>query len=445
MVSDRGSRVVGLADALGLRCRDCAEVRGYSLWSSRVVAHRWMTAIVCFAYAQTVRIAKPAAASVDFAWLWRGPGWTPLGVATVVGLIQVVGTHFAAQDQSSRASLDALAYALLVAGPVALLWRKRYPGRVAVVITGITLAYLLLNYPFGPIFLSLIVAYFTAITEGQRVLAWASGLALYAGHFAIKGIFDIGDPITLVQVFGVAAWLLIVLVASEGVRLRREHAVDVARNQQEETRRRASEERLRIAQELHDVLAHNVSLISVQANVALHLMDEQPDQARVALTAIKQASRDALGELRSVLAVLRHIDEGAPRAPTPGLDQLDDLISNASISGITVRKEITGTARSLPSGVELAALRIIQEALTNVTRHAGSATATVRLRYGDDELGVEIEDSGNGVPVAASTGGGHGIQGMRERANALGGTLEAGAKPHGGFRVAATLPVDTHA
>ena len=392
-----------------------------------------------------MRIAKPATASIDFAWLWRGPGWTPLGLALVVGFIQVIGTHFAAQDQSNRATLDVLAYALLVGGPVALIWRKRYPGAVAVVVTGITLAYLLLDYPFGPVFLSLIIGYFSAITEGQRAWAWASALFLYIAHFALRAAFDIGDGVTWVEIFGVAAWLLIVLVASEGIRLRRDHAVDVARNQQEETRRRASEERLRIAQELHDVLAHNVSLISVQANVALHLMDEQPDQARVALTAIKQASKGALGELRSVLSVLRQLDEGAPRAPTPGLDRLDELVSNASISGISVRTEVTGEPRTLPAGVELAAFRIIQEALTNVTRHAGAETAIVRLQYGDHALGVEVEDSGNGIPVAFPNGSRHGIQGMRERATALGGTLQAGPKPHGGFRVAATLPVDIRA
>ena len=217
---------------------------------------------------------------------------------------------------------------------------------------------------------------------------------------------------------------------------------ELARTEAEEARRRASEERLRIARELHDVLAHDISLINVQAGVALHLMEEHPEQARTALTAIKAASKDALGELRSVLDVLRQADEGPPRAPTAGLEHLDRLVTGAAAAGIDVRVVTDGRARPLPPGVDLAAFRIIQEALTNVTRHAGPATATISLTYGDDELTVQVDDDGKGRPLSGANGSGNGIPGMRERAAALGGRLEAGPRPGGGFRVRASLPLD---
>src|SRR5205085_772573 len=240
---------------------------------------------------------------------------------------------------------------------------------------------------------------------------------------------------------GLAAWLLVLGTVSEVIRTRRERAVEIWRTRAEESRRRASEERLRIAQDLHDVLAHNISLINVQAGVALHLMDEQPEQARSALTAIRQASKEALGELRSVLGVLRQVDEEPPRAPTPGLADLDDLVRGTEAAGLAVRTHIDDTPRPLPAGVDLAAYRIVQEALTNVARHAGPAVATVRVAYGDGELTVEVEDDGRGRAPTSTSGGGNGIPGMRERAAALGGRLETGPRPGGGFRVQARLPV----
>jgi signal transduction histidine kinase len=243
----------------------------------------------------------------------------------------------------------------------------------------------------------------------------------------------------LAQVLGLGAWLLALATTTEVIRARRERAAEVGRARQEEARRRASEERLRIARELHDVLAHNISLINVQAGVALHLMEEQPEQARSALTAIKAASKDALGELRSVLEVLRQSDEGAPRAPTAGLEDLDRLVSGAAAAGLDVRVVTEGTPRPLPPSVDLAAFRIVQEALTNVTRHAGRATATVVLTYDGDGLTVQVEDDGRGP--SNGTGGGNGIRGMKERAAALGGVVDAGPKPGGGFRVTASLPV----
>ena len=238
----------------------------------------------------------------------------------------------------------------------------------------------------------------------------------------------------------------VVLAAAEVAMAGRQRRQAAEQSRAEEARRRAGEERMRIARELHDVLAHNISLINVQAGVALHLMDEQPGQSRSALQAIKQASNDALGELRSVLDVLRQGDEAPPRAPASGLAHLDSLVAGAGATGLEVRTRVEGTPRPLPAGTDLAAYRIVQESLTNVTRHAGPAGATVRIAYGEKDLTVQVDDDGNGLepPLAADIPlrPGRGLVGMRERVAALGGDLTAGPRPGGGFRVLARLPLD---
>jgi signal transduction histidine kinase len=234
----------------------------------------------------------------------------------------------------------------------------------------------------------------------------------------------------------------VLLGGAEIVRIRRERVAEEARIAQEEALRRASEERLRIARELHDALGHHLSLINVQSGVALHLNEDLPDQARSSLSAIKEASKEALIELRSVLDILREEGERAPRSPTSTLARLEDLVSQAAAAGLDVRTETEGTTRPLPFGVDVAAFRIVQEALTNVTRHAGKATATIRLSYGERHVTVEIDDDGRGAPPQGTVGTGRGIVGMRERVSALGGELEAGPRPEGGFRVRARLPLD---
>jgi signal transduction histidine kinase len=212
--------------------------------------------------------------------------------------------------------------------------------------------------------------------------------------------------------------------------------------QEEEERRHASEERLAIARELHDVLAHNISMINVQAGVALHLLEERPEQARPALTAIKHASKEALTELRSVLGVLRRVDEeDGSKDPSPTLARLDDLVVRANAAGLSVRKEVQGPVRLLPAPVELAGFRIVQEALTNVVRHAAATRTTVSVTYGDDSVTVQVDDDGRGT-VPGPLGSGSGIVGMRERAESIGGFLDAGPGLDGsGFRVRAWLPL----
>jgi signal transduction histidine kinase len=369
---------------------------------------------------------------------------TDVAVAALVAVAQLGLTTLAARRQPDRQALDLLAYLLLAVGPVALLWRRRSPAVVLAVVMASNVLYFGLGYPYGPAWLALIVAFWTAVTGGARRVAWATAVVGLAAYFTLAALLDRVGPATAATIAAHLGWLLLVLSVSEIALAARQRRQAAERTRAEEARRRAGEERMRIARELHDVLAHNISLINVQAGVALHLMDEQPGQSRTALVAIKQASNDALGELRSVLDVLRQGDEAPPRAPASGLAQLDSLVAGAGATGLEVRTRVEGLPRPLPAGTDLAAFRIVQESLTNVTRHAGPASATVLVRYGPDDLTVRVDDDGRG-PVAATgpgNGNGNGIRGMRERVAALGGELTTGPRPGGGFRVQARLPID---
>jgi signal transduction histidine kinase len=358
--------------------------------------------------------------------------------ALAIGGFQLVGSFGAADNQPDRTPLDALAVVLILLGPAALAVRDRWPLLAVVVSTGATITYLGLGYPYGPIFLSVVVAIVTAVLAGRRRAVWAlSGLG-FAGYVVAARLDpNRGEGSLLLKASVVAAWLLVVLAVAELVRTRRDTRREHARAEEEERQRRAGEQRLELAQELHDVLAHHISLINVQAGVALHLIDEQPERARPALAEIKAASREALRELRGALDILRR-GEAAPRAPAPRLAELDRLVANVAASGLDVTLDGGDRPAELPAAVELAAYRIVQEALTNVSRHARARSARVTVRYGDD---VTIEVVDDGVGATGTVEGGNGIRGMRERATALGGSLEAGTHPGGGFRVAARLPV----
>jgi len=360
----------------------------------------------------------------------------------LLAVVQVGFTTFAADNQPERASLDVLGYALLVAGPVALLARRRHPLPVLVVVAAVTVAYLALDYPYGPVFASTVVAFVSAVLAGHRRAPWAVAAVTVAVHGMLQYLG--GEPLTWTYFAGVAAWLTAALALAEVIRVRGERAAEADRTRAEEARRRAGEERLQIARELHDVLAHHISLINIQAGVALHLMDSDPAQVRESLTTIKQESRDVLRELRSALEVLRGSDESAPKAPTPGLDRLDELVERSRAAGITVHRTVTGRRRQLPAQVDTAAFRIVQEALTNVYRHAHATRADVVVEYGERELVLVVDDDGTGGPPSPS-GTGSGLPGMRERAAALGGSLEAGRRADGGFRVRAILPAGDRA
>jgi signal transduction histidine kinase len=363
-------------------------------------------------------------------------------LAAGLAALITVGTYFASQHQPTRRPFDAGTVALIVVAAGALALRRRFPVAVLAAVFATVLAYSAVGYAEGPLWLALCVAYLTAAVRGHRVAAVAAAVAGLAVFPWLDAVLRHRPGPSLVGVAGLAAWLLVLLGAAEAVRIRWERAAEAARIQEEEARRRASEERLRIARELHDALGHHLSLISVQSGVALHLNEQLPEQARSSLAAIKQASKEALGELRSVLDVLRQEDEPAPRTPTSTLARLDELVSQAAAAGLEVRTEVDGDVRSLPFGVDVAAFRIVQEALTNVARHAGPATATVRVAYGERDLTVEVDDDGRGHPAGNGDGSGKGIVGMRERVATLGGDLEAGPRPGGGFRVRARLPLD---
>ena len=355
----------------------------------------------------------------------------------------VVGTYFASQGQPSRRPFDAGAIALVIVAAGSLAWRRRAPVVVLGVVFGAVLVYFVLGYANGPIWLALVIAYFTAVVAGHRLAAAIVAVAGFGIFPWLDYLLRDRPPPSLVGLAGLAAWLLVLLGAAEAIRIRRERAAEAARIQEEEALRRAGEERLRIARELHDALGHHLSLINMQSGVALHLNKELPEQTRNSLTAIKQASKEALTELRSVLDILRQEGESASRSPIWSLARLEDLVSQAAAAGLVVKTETDGEVRPLPFAVDVAAFRIVQEALTNVSRHAGPATATVRVSYGDQDLTVQVDDDGRGVsPHASAPGSGQGIVSMRERAAALGGDLQAEPRPDGGFRVRARLPLD---
>jgi signal transduction histidine kinase len=364
-------------------------------------------------------------------------------LAAVLAVLLSVGTYFAARyHHGGHRPVDAGAIVLVIASAGALALRRRYPVAVLALVFGTTLIYFLLGYGNGPIWLALIIADYTAAACGHRLAAAIAAVAGFAIFPWLDYLLRNGPLPSLAGLAALAAWLLVILGAGEAVRIRRERAAAAVRIQEEETRRRASEERLRMARELHDSLGHYLSLISVQSGVALSLNQQLPEQARDALGAVKQASKEALRELRSVLDLLRQDDERAPRSPASSLARLGDLVAQASAPGLEIRAETEGTAGPLPFGVDAAAYRIVQEALTNVARHAGPATARVHVTYGEEELTVQVDDDGRQPGSRQQPASGNGIAGMRERVAALGGELYAGPRPGGGFRVRARFPLN---
>ncbi|HYH33287.1 MAG TPA: histidine kinase, partial [Pseudonocardia sp.] len=314
---------------------------------------------------------------------WAGPLPT-LVLPLAVGAFSVAGTFGAAEGQPAARPLDALGIALLLTGAVALVVRRRYPTQVLAVAATAAGLYLAIGYPYGPVFLASLVALCSAVVAGHRTGAYLVTAAAFVGLLALHVIRTPDEPLPL---FGAGGWLsslAIVIALCEWWRARRERLAQEALAQEEAERRRGSEERLRIARDLHDSLGHHVSLINVQAGVALHLMDDDPEQARSALAAIKQSSGELLREMRATLGVLRGVDEGPPRAPVAGLARLQDLLAENRSAGLPVELEVTGEERELPPSVDQAAYRIVQESLTNVIRHAGAARATVAVRHGDD-------------------------------------------------------------
>ncbi|WP_431946021.1 sensor histidine kinase [Micromonospora marina] len=369
---------------------------------------------------------------------WR---WARTSLVPAVALIALLG--LLVQSEGIETTVEFVALLVVLASSGALYLRRRYPVAVGAVALAAVAAYGALLHRPGPIMLVFVVALYTVVDEGHLAVAVGLGLASVVS-FAVADSYTRtgagGNGATLLH----AGWLVAVIVGV--TRNRRAYLAEVQarvlaaeQRKEEEARHRATEERLRIARELHDLLGHHLSLISVQASAALHRPD--PERSAEALTVIKQTSRETLRELRAALGVLRQ--EGAtPSRPAPGLDRLDELVTTAGRRGLAVRTEVTETG-PLPPEVDLSAYRIVQEALTNVSRHAGATTAVVRVVPDGDEVLVEVADDGAGPPGPPDTtsGNGNGILGMGERARALGGSLTTGPGPDGGFLVRARLPL----
>ncbi|HEX4701642.1 MAG TPA: sensor histidine kinase [Pseudonocardiaceae bacterium] len=356
-------------------------------------------------------------------------------LACVLTLFVLGATSGIAHWHANGRHLDGLGLLWLVGGGVPLAWRRTAPATAFVLTTVAVFSYYLSNYPGGPSVILPTVALVTlAYLRGPTVAGIAAGALVTA---TVAGVLVIGDPAGTLdpRLFGVVLWGTGAVAVGTVVQLRRAAARSSAERAAEADRLRAEEQRLGIAREVHDVVAHSLAMINVQAGVAAHVADRRPDEAKAALLAIKEASRSALADLRATLGVLRSGDD---RSPTPGLGRLPDLIDVAAAAGITVRAD--GDAGALPAPVDVAAYRILQECLTNVVRHGKDAdTVAIRLARTEDELEITVLD--NGKAAKPGTAGGNGLRGMAERAQALGGDAVAGPMPGGGFQVHARLPL----
>lgn len=338
---------------------------------------------------------------------------------------------------------DAWAYVILAVATVALLFRRRAPLLVAgLAVAALTLWYSGVGYEGRAINIPYLVALYTVAVTGSTRRTAVVGVVvslLAVARVAIAGSGFIGAANAI-------GWTLAALLFGETVRARAEFAsaaesrADRAEAERElEVERRVTDERLRIARELHDVIAHTVSVMTVQAGVAADALEDPPEQVSDALMTVRAASREANRELRAIVGLLRRPDGTSDLAPAPRLADIAELVRNTENAGISTDVAESGRRRALPALVELTAYRVVQEALTNVVRHANASTASVYLDFGDDELGVEIIDDGSAR--ASANGTGFGLRGMSERVGSLGGTINYGPRQPRGFRVNARLPL----
>ncbi|MGA5122461.1 sensor histidine kinase [Streptomyces pseudogriseolus] len=390
-------------------------------------------------------------------FLRRHPTWVDGFWAVILFGLSVVGG--ATTEESRGTELPALTVPVVLLLSLVVALRRRMPERMLVLALGVGLAQLVLDVATGPADFALLVIVYTVAAVGAR---WASRVALAAGLCAAplaqlrwpsphSSTFEnVALSIILAVPFALA-WVL-----GDSIRTRRayfaqleERAARLEKEREAQAKVAVAAERARIARELHDVVAHNVSVMVVQADGAAYVLDAAPDQAKKALETISGTGRQALAEMRRLLGVLRtgEHQEAGEYVPQPGLQQIEDLVEQCRESGLPVDFKVEGTPRELPRGVELTAYRIVQEALTNTRKHGGpNAGASVRLVYFDDGLGLLVEDDGKGAPhelyeEGGFDGQGHGLIGMRERVGMVGGTLDAGPRPGGGFRISALLPL----
>ena len=376
-------------------------------------------------------------------------------LALFVTGMQIQGVQAAAENSEVAArpltDLGHLAYALLIVSGVALVARRRWPVAVFVTTALASLVYFSLEFSDGPVWIALFVALYTltAYGDGRRSLVIAGvGISVLAPVW-LAAAADIEPRAAIGWVFFRIGASVMSAALGESARSRRviaaeaeERAEWAERTREDEARSRVDAERLRIAREVHDTVAHAIAIINVQAGVTAHVLDKRPEGAREALLAIEQTSSQALREMRAILGVLRDSNDG--RVPHPGLGQIDELTAKARDAGLDIELEATSPAAPLPSAVGSAVYRILQESITNVIRHVGPTRVTVALDYGIDVLEVSVIDEGR-RGAGNGTGGteepGRGILGMRERCQLLGGDLAAGSRPGGGFEVKARLPL----
>jgi signal transduction histidine kinase len=342
-----------------------------------------------------------------------------------------------------------LGCALVLLHTLPLAARRRFPGTVLALVVASGLAFAALDLPPDILGVAILVAVYSVAAYGSRWVALAGLAAVQVALIAVQLTPGRTGVSTLVHNLGgvAAAWLLGHFAHNYRAYAARleERTAELEQAREELARRAVVEERLRLARELHDVVAHAMSVIAVQSGVGAHVADTNPQEAAKALAAIEATSRAALTELRRLLGVLRQEEEPqGDLAPVPGLADLDSLLAEVAKAGLPVRLQVEGRPSPLPAGVDLSAYRIVQEALTNVVKHAGPAHAQVVVGYRHQDVTVEVIDDGRGAVTSVRdgrAGTGHGLIGMRERVQAFGGDLEVGPHPGGGFRVAARLPL----
>lgn len=371
---------------------------------------------------------------------FRIPDRAKLFVPVIVSLlVQVPASIYWLVRLGGTAAVVTLGLAVL--GPLALLIVRRLPGPIVAIVSVAACAdFLLATDRFSPPFVSLAFAIVIALSRGARIWAWVSiGLSWTAA--IVTGIL-LGLDLRPGQIGTTTLGILITFGIGEATRARREQFAEFHRAVAQRKQTEVQAERVRIARELHDVLAHSLSQINVQAGVGLHLMDKQPQKAAEALASIKETSKTALDEVRSVLGVLRAEDgqdPGASLVPEPDLSRLRGLAASVTAQGVDV--VLSTTVDAAPQAVQLALYRIAQESLTNVLRHAHARSARVEVVQSADGYTVTVTDDGIGfIDSPSPAGGGRGLLGMRERAELLGGTLEVSRSPGGGTRIAARIP-----
>ena len=370
--------------------------------------------------------------------------WRPLAQDGLLAAVMAILVSVIVFYMPRAGALD---LAAVLAGSLALVAWRRAPLVSLLVSTACMLVVAAHVQPGPAAAYPVMVSVFAAVRVGHRLAAALASVVFLVAGLVVNLSGADGSVQNLQDIGLLVGWFVAAGVVATVTRHRQayleeaeQRAAEAERTREEAARRRAGEERLRIARELHDSLTHSISVIKVQAGVAVHVARKRGEDVPPALLAIQEASSDAMRELRATLEVLRDSDSSDGEAPASGLDRLDDLVERARSTGLPATVTISGTRRELPAEVDRAAYRIVQEALTNVSRHAGGAAAAVRIDYADEELVVQVDDDGKADPDAPPVPG-TGLLGMRERVAALGGRLRAEPRTEGGFTVRAELPL----